>query len=51
MFKDSTGAVFDVTEEHIERFEDIFSHLNTNTKTNFEIARAKSLPELREDDV
>jgi len=26
-FKDMTGVVFDVAEEHIERFEDIFKHL------------------------
>jgi ATP-dependent RNA helicase DDX21 len=27
MFKDQTGAVFDVQEDHIQRFEDVFNHL------------------------
>lgn len=27
MFKDQQGAVFDVPEDHITRFEDIFNHL------------------------
>ncbi len=27
MFKDQTGVVFDVPDDHITRFEDIFAHL------------------------
>lgn len=50
MFKDQQGAVFDVAEENITRFEDIFNHLKDQRRINFEIARARQLPELREDD-
>lgn len=50
MYKDQSGAVFDVPEEHITRFEDIFNHLREQKRINFEIGRAKALPELREDD-
>jgi hypothetical protein len=50
MFKDQTGAVFDVAEENVQRFEDIFGHLRDQRRINFEIGRAKTLPELREDD-
>lgn len=50
MFKDQTGAVFDVQEDQITRFEDVFNHLKEQRRINFEIGRAKTLPELREDD-
>lgn len=50
MFKDQMGAVFDVPEDHIQRFEDIFNHLRDQRRISFEFGRAKTLPELREDD-
>lgn len=50
MFKDQMGAVFDVPEEHITRFEDVFNHLKEQKRIHFEIGRAKTLPELKEDD-
>ena len=50
MFKDQQGTVFDVPEEFIQRFEDIFNHLRDQGRINFEFGRAKTLPELREDD-
>ena len=50
MFKDQTGSVFDVPEDHIQRFEDVFNHLKEQRRINFEVSRAKTLPELREDD-
>jgi hypothetical protein len=49
-FKDMSGVVFDVQEEDIERFEDVFNHLKEENRIDFEIGRAKTLPELREDD-
>lgn len=51
MFKDQTGAVFDVQEDQFERFDDIFTHLKNEGRINFEIGRCKALPELKEDDV
>lgn len=50
MFKDQQGAVFDVPEDHIQRFDDVFNHLKEQGRIHFEIGRAKTLPELREDD-
>lgn len=50
MFKDQQGAVFDVPEDQIQRFEDIFTHLKEQRRINFEIGRCLSLPELKEDD-
>jgi len=50
MFKDQQGAVFDVPEEFIQRFDDIFNHLKDQRRINFDIGKCKSLPELREDD-
>ena len=50
MFKDQQGAVFDVPEDHIQRFDDIFNHLREQRRINFDIGKCKSLPELREDD-
>ena len=50
MFKDQTGAVFDVPEDQIQKFEDVFIHLKDQRRINFEVARAKALPELKEDD-
>ena len=49
-FKDMNGVVFDVPESFIERFEDVFNHLKDERRIDFEIGRAKTLPELREDD-
>lgn len=49
-FKEMDGAVFDVPEEMIERFEDIFSHLKSEKRIDFEIGRAKALPELKDDE-
>lgn len=49
-YKDLTGAVFDIRDEDIERFEDIFNHLRDEQRIDFEISRAKSLPELKEDE-
>jgi hypothetical protein len=40
-FKDMTGAVFDINEEDIDRFEDIFTHLRNEKRIDFEIGRAK----------
>jgi hypothetical protein len=49
-FKEMDGVVFDVPEEHIERFEDIFSHMKDERRCEFEIGRSKNLPELKEDE-
>jgi hypothetical protein len=49
-YKDMTGVVFDVPEEFISRFDDIFHHLKEERRIDFEIGRAKSLPELKEDE-
>jgi hypothetical protein len=49
-FKDLTGAVFDVAEHDIARFDDIFDHLKEEKRIDFEIGRAKSLPELKEEE-
>lgn len=49
MYKDQKGVVFDVPEEHIQRFEDIFSHLTSERKVDYKLQRAKELPELKED--
>lgn len=35
MYKDQTGVVFDVPDEHIQRFEDIFNHMNDQKKMDF----------------
>lgn len=49
MFKDQTGAVFDVAEDQIARFEDVFNHLKEQKRIAFEIGRAMKLPELMEE--
>lgn len=49
MFKDMTGAVFDVAEDQIARFEDVFNHLKEQKRIAFEIGRAMKLPELIEE--
>ena len=49
-FKDMDGVVFDVPEDQIDRFEDIFSHMRSERRIDYEIERAKALPVLREDD-
>lgn len=50
MYKDQTGAVFDVAEDQIARFEDVFNHLKEQKRIAFEIGRAMKLPELKEED-
>ena len=35
MFKDQTGAVFDVPEDQIQKFEDVFIHLKDQRRINF----------------
>lgn len=47
-FADMTGAVFDVAEEQFDRVTDIVEGLGD--KTDFKLARATQLPELREND-
>ena len=37
MFKDQKGVVFDVPEEHIQRFEDIFTHLKSERRIDYKI--------------
>jgi hypothetical protein len=49
-FKEMDGVVFDVAEDSIDRFEDIFNHLRDEKRIDFEIGRCKNLPELKEDD-
>lgn len=49
MYKDQTGVVFDVQDEHIQRFEDVFVHLANEKRIDFHVGRAKELPELKED--
>ena len=49
-YKDMTGVVYDVPEDAIERFEDIFSHMKDEKRIDYEVERAKTLPELKEDD-
>lgn len=49
-FKDMSGGVFDIPEDDIDRFEDVFKHLKEEKRIDFEIGRAKSLPELKEDE-
>jgi len=44
------GVVFDVPEDCIGRFEDIFNHMKEERRIDFEIGRAKNLPELKEDE-
>lgn len=39
--KENDGAVFDVPEDCIERFEDIFSHLKSENRIDYEIERCK----------
>lgn len=45
-----TGAVFDVSEDQIGRFDDIFIHLREEKRLDFEIGRCKELPELKEEE-
>jgi hypothetical protein len=37
MFKDQKGVVFDVPDEHIQRFEDVFSHLKAEKRIDFQV--------------
>jgi hypothetical protein len=45
-FKNLEGVVFDVPEDQLERFEDVFKHLKDEDRIDFEMSRAKTLPEL-----
>lgn len=49
MFKDQKGVVFDVPDESIQRFEDVFTHLANEKRIDYYVGRAKELPELKED--
>ena len=49
-FKDMTGACFDVPSDLAQRFEDIFKYEESERRIDFKVARAKELPELKEDD-
>lgn len=49
MFKDQKGVAFDVPEDGIQRFEDIFSHLKNENRIDYHVGRAKDLPDLKED--
>lgn len=49
MFKDQTGVVFDVPDDQIQRFEDIFLHMQDQRKQDFKLIRAKTLPELKDE--
>jgi hypothetical protein len=49
-FKDMSGAVFDIAEEDVEKVDDIFKHLIAEKRIDFEFGRAKTLPELKEDE-
>ena len=49
-FKDMMGACFDVPSAIAPQFEDIFKYLQEERRTNYEVFRATSLPELKEDD-
>lgn len=49
MFKDQKGVVFDVPDDGIQKFEDIFNHLKTENRIDYHVGRAKDLPDLRED--
>lgn len=48
--KDMTGACFDVPSDVAGRFEDIFKYEQSERKCDFCVAKAKELPELKEDD-
>ncbi len=49
MYKDQKGVVFDVPDQNIEKFEDVFLHLKEEKRIDFFVGRAKELPELKED--
>ena len=49
-YKDMTGACFDVPSDVAGRFEDIFKYEQSERKCDFCVAKAKELPELKEDD-
>ena len=49
-FKDMDGVVFDIPDTEIDRFEDIFNHIKGEKRCDYEVERAKALPELKEDD-
>ena len=49
-FRDMTGACFDVPSDMAQRFEDIFKYEESERRIDFTVARAKELPELKEDE-
>ena len=44
------GVVFDIPDDMVDRFEDIFGHMKNERRIDYEVERAKALPELKEDD-
>jgi hypothetical protein len=49
--KDGSGCVFDLWEEHKERFMDNYYYLKDNdSRVDFDIQRCKELPELQEEE-
>ena len=49
-FKDMSGACFDVPADLAGRFSDIFEYEQKERRCDFRVAKAKELPELKEDD-
>jgi ATP-dependent RNA helicase DDX21 len=50
-FADGTGAVFDIRSQWVDGFLDNYSHLSSGGRTpNFEVSRAKSLPDCGSDE-
>jgi hypothetical protein len=44
------GVVFDVSEDHLERFMDVFTHLKeTDSRIDFGVSKCAELPELLEE--
>jgi hypothetical protein len=43
--KDGMGVVFDIYEDQVDRFIEIFTHLKeTDSKVDFEVTRCTELP-------
>jgi hypothetical protein len=50
-FADGTGAVFDIRSQWVDGFLDNYSHLSNGGRApNFEVSRAKSLPDCGSDE-
>lgn len=49
-FSDGTGAVFDIRSQWVDGFLDNYMHLSSGGRTNFEVSRAKSLPDCGPDE-